>query len=85
MNFKKLKSAHPGIARLWELLSDVTRPLFKIDPFHDRSEEDDLALQRTGEMLVPELTSGRYDIALSGVFGGHISFRSILKDYRWAR
>ncbi len=82
VNFKKLKSDNPGIARLWDILSDVTRPIFTDDPFLDRTEEDDLALQRAGELLVPELVSGRFDIAFAGAFGGDFSFRSILRDYR---
>jgi TonB family protein len=82
LNFKKLKSQYPAIARLFDMLSEVTKPLFKDDPFLDRTEEDDLALQRAGAAVVPELESGRFDIDFSGSFGGHFSFRSVLKDYR---
>jgi hypothetical protein len=82
LNFKKLKSDRPEMARLFDMLSEVTKPLFKSDPFLDRTEEDDLALQRAGEAVVPELAAGRFDINFSGAFGGHFSFRSVLKDYR---
>ena len=82
VNLKSLKSDHPEIARFWDMLSEVTRPLFTDDPFLNRTEEDDLALQRAGEAVVPELASGRFDINFSGDFAGHLSFRSVLKDYR---
>ncbi len=88
VNLKKLKAARPEFARLWDLTSDITDRAFgDKDNFHDRSEEDDAALQKAGAKLVPELISGRYDRGLtaahSGNVGraGHMTFRSLLKTY----
>jgi hypothetical protein len=88
VDLKRMHRAHPEIARLWNLTSEITDPAFgSTDIFHDRKEEDDLVLQRAGEKLVPELVSGRYDIGLAAAFKGNVgtwttpSFRSLLQGY----
>ena len=80
--------SHPEIVRLWSLASDITDYAFGAkDIFHDRTEVDDLALQLAGEKLVPELVSGRYDVALAAAVKGNVgdwrspSFRSLLAGY----
>jgi TonB family protein len=89
VNLERLRLAHPEMARLWDLASEITQPAFGArDIFHDRTEDDDLALQRTGEKLVPELVSGRYDAGLLAAVKGGVgtwpspSFRSLLSSYR---
>ena len=84
-----MQHAHPEMARLWELTSEIIDPAFgPNDIFHDRTEEDDVVLQRAGEKLVPELISGRYDIGLAAAVQGNVvgwrspSFRSLLGSYR---
>lgn len=76
------------MARLLELSSDITRAYFgPNDIFHDRSEQDDLALQKLGEKLVPELTSGKHDRVLDAAFHGNVGswksprFQSLLENY----
>ena len=88
LDMKRMKSAHPEIARLWDIASDITDPAFgPKDIFHDRTEEDDLVLQRAGEKLISELISGRYDIGLAAAVTGNVgawpspSFRSLLDSY----
>jgi len=88
-NLKRLRRAHPEMARLWYLTSEITDPVFgSKDIFHDRTEADDLALQRAGEKLAPELISGRFDVGLAAAVKGGVgawhspSFRSLLADYR---
>src|SRR3954469_21235919 len=62
----------------------VRPPVYSKQPV----EKDDLALQRLGEQLVPELTSGRYDRALAAAAGANVgewknpTFRSLLSSYR---
>jgi len=82
---KLLWRPHPELAHLWDLASKITDPVFgSTDIFHDRTEADDLILQRAGEKLVPELTSGRYDAGLEAAVKGNVgtrrspSFRSLL-------
>jgi len=77
------------MVQLWGLAGEVTATAFGPDDiFQDRGEEVDLALQRAGERLVPELTSGRYDIGLAAAVKGNVgtwknpSFRSLLASYR---
>jgi TonB family protein len=71
------------MARLWSLASDITNRVFgSKDIFHDRTEEEDIALQRAGEKIVPDLISGRFDAGLSAAFGASSSFRPTLKTYR---
>lgn len=89
VNVEDMKSSDPAAVRLWDLASEIAGSVIgPNDIFHDRSEDDDLALQRTGEKLVPELISGRYDRGLAAAAKGnvgtwkHPSFRSILADYR---
>ncbi len=89
VDLRRLARANPTMAHLWDLSSEITNLLFgSKDIFHDRKEEDDLALQRAGEKLVPELISGRYDIGLNAAFKGNVgdwqspSFRSLLESYR---
>jgi TonB family protein len=89
IDLERLRRAQPDLARLWDLGSEITDPLFgSKDIFHDRTEADDLALQRAGETLVPELISGRYDVGLAEAVKGNVgtwhspSFRSLLATYR---
>jgi hypothetical protein len=89
VDMKALEREHPDLARLWNLSSEITRQAFgPKDIFHDRSEEEDLVLQRAGEKLVPELISGRYDAGLTAAVNGFAetprsaSFRSLLANYR---
>jgi TonB family protein len=88
VNLEKMKAFDPVTVRLWDLGSDITASVFgPRDIFHDRSEEEDLALQRAGEKLVPELTSGRYDSGLAAAVSGNVgrwkkpSFRALLSSY----
>jgi TonB family protein len=88
VKWKSLKGAHPEMAHLWDLSSEVTDRVFgSKDIFRDRTEEDDLALQHAGEKLVPELVAGRYDAGLAAAFHANVersddlSFRSLLEDY----
>jgi len=88
VNLKSMGRSHPEIVRLWSLASDITDYAFGAkDIFHDRTEVDDLALQLAGEKLVPELVSGRYDVALATAVKGNggdwhsPSFRSLLAGY----
>lgn len=89
VDLDRMKAARPDIARLWDLTSDITTPIFgDKDTFHDRTEEEDLSLQHGGEEMVPELTSGQYDPGLIAAVKGNVgtwrspSFRSLLADYR---
>jgi TonB family protein len=89
VDLKGLQRTHPELTRLWNLTSEITDQVFgSKDIFHDRTEADDLMLQRTGESLVPDLTSGRYDVGLTAAVKGNVgtwqspSFRSLLTNYR---
>lgn len=89
MDLKRLQRADPKMARLWDLASEITDQVFgPKDIFHDRTEADDLILQRAGESFVPELVSGRYDVGLAAAVNGNVgtwrsaSFRSLLASYR---
>jgi TonB family protein len=89
VKWKSLKGAHPEMAHLWDLSSEVTDRVFgSKDIFRDRTEEDDLALQHAGKKFVRELVAGRYDAGLAAAAKGtlqnwrHPSFRKLLEDYR---
>jgi TonB family protein len=89
VDLKRMGRAHPEIAHLWNLTAEITDPAFgSKDIFHDRTEEDELALQREGQKIVRELVSGRYDIGLAAAVRGNVgtwpspNFRSLLEDYR---
>ena len=89
VDLKKMKASHPAMVHLWDLGSKITASGFgPNDIFHDRSEEDDLALQRLGQKLLPQLISGRYDKALAAAVRGNVgkwkdpSFRSLLASYQ---
>lgn len=89
VDLKKLKSANTTMSRLWDLISAVVGPAFGDDDiFQGRTEAEDLALQRAGQEIVPELASGRYDKGLAAALHGnditwlHPSIRDLLKDYR---
>jgi hypothetical protein len=86
---ERLRREHPEMDRLWKLSSQIIDPLFgSKDIFHDRTDDDEMSLQRAGETLEPELISGRYDAALAAAVHGNIgdwktpSFRSLLETYR---
>ncbi len=89
VNRTLMQRAHPAMVRLWDLPSEITDRAFgPNDIFHGRTGEDELALERAGEQLVPELISGRFDAGLAaavegGVGSGHSpSFKSLLETYR---
>jgi len=89
VNLKRLKSANSAMGALWDLLSNIIEPAFgKNDIFQERTDADDLVLQRSGQEILPELASGRYDDGLAAaVHGNDIdwkkpSFRDLLTDYR---
>lgn len=88
VNFKRFRRAKPQMARLWYLPSRIESLFGDSDVFHNGPEGGDLALQRAGEKIVPELVSGRYDPGLAeaakadqGAWKSP-SFRSLLADYR---
>jgi hypothetical protein len=69
LDLDRLREAHPEMARLWNLASAIVDSAFgPNDIFHDRTEADDIALQRAGENMAPELISGRYDAGLAGLY-----------------
>jgi TonB family protein len=77
------------IAHLWDLAAEVTdRAYGTKDIFHDRTEADELVLQRDGELVVRDLHSGRYDVGLSAAVKGNVghwrspSFRSLVSSYK---
>jgi Gram-negative bacterial TonB protein C-terminal len=77
-----LKRMRPEISALWDLQSKIAGRAFgEKDIFQERAEQDDLALQRSGEALVPELISGRYDKGLKLARRGE-TFSDILGGYR---
>ena len=91
VDLERLRRAHPDMADLWDLASLITNAAFgPKDLFHNRSEEDDMALQRAGEKIVPELISGAYDAGLAAAVRGGVgewkspSFRGLLESYRGA-
>jgi hypothetical protein len=82
LKFDAMKSAEPTLARLWDLASEIQNSVFgPNDIFHDRTESEDLALQRAGQKLVSEVISGQYDAGLVAAMGGKSSFRSLLSGY----
>ena len=85
---KRLTRTHPELARLWSLAWDVTNgPFGSKDIFQNPNEEADLAQQREGERLIPELISGSYDAGLVAAAKGNVgtwkspTFRELLEDY----
>lgn len=88
-DFGRLQKAHPKLARLWNLSSDITDRIFgQSDPFHHRTDAQEMAMQQAGDKRVPDLMSGRYDLGLSTAIGQNAesgrstTFRSLLADYR---
>jgi TonB family protein len=89
VDLERLQRAEPQTAHLWELASEIADRTFgPQDVFHDRTDADDLILQRAGAGLAPELASGRYDVGLAAAVKGNVgtwrspSFRSLLERYR---
>jgi TonB family protein len=89
VDLKMLKQADPKMARLWDFASKITDRAFgSKDIFHDRSDEDDLVLQRAGERVVAELVEGKYDAGLSAAVRGNVGewrsakFRDLLSAYK---
>jgi len=85
----KMKLERPELERLWHLASGIPTAAFsEKDPFYDRTEEEDFALQESGRNLLPELVSGKYDLGLQEAVRGNIlqwkspSFRALLEGYR---
>lgn len=73
VDIELLRQTNPEMARLWDLMAEITDPVFgSKDIFHDRREADDLILQRAGATLVPELVSGRYDAGLAAAVNGNV-------------
>lgn len=88
VDLDKMESSNPEMVQLWDLGSDITRSVFgPNDIFHGHSEEEDLTLQKTGQKLLAQLISGRYDRALAAAAEGNVgtwkkpSFRSLLASY----
>jgi TonB family protein len=89
VNLKRMQRAHPEIARLWDLTSEIIDSVFGSKGlFHDRTEADDLILQRAGQSQVTELVLGRYDTGLAEAAKGNVgtwqspTFRSLLASYQ---
>lgn len=89
VDLDRLRPAHPTMAGLWDLASEITGSAFgPTDVFHDRSASDYLARQHAGEMIVPDLTSGAYDEGLAAAVQGNVGnwkapkFPDLLADYR---
>jgi TonB family protein len=89
VHMEHMKKTHPEIARLWELIAEITDQTFGLkDIFYDRTPEEDLVLQRAGEDVVPDLIAGRYDIGLAAAVKGNVgrwrspTFRSLLGNYQ---
>jgi hypothetical protein len=89
VDLKRLARANPSMARLFDLASEITDPVFGAeDVFHGRTDAEDLILQRAGQALAPELISARYDAGLTAAVHGNVSasrsasFRSLLASYR---
>ncbi len=89
VDLARLQKAHPEMARLWHLASEIAKAAFgPKDVFHDRTGTEDLELQRAGQRFVPELASGRYDAGLAAAVRGNTgkwespTFRDLLADYR---
>ena len=78
--YDKVRNTAPArIARLWDLVTDITTRAFGQDEiFYDITPEQDWELQLTGKTLVPELISGRYDRGWAKWNGG---FPKLLADY----
>ena len=54
MNQEQIEREREEIARLWHLAWDVTHRVFgSEDIFHDRTDDQDLALQAAGKEFVP--------------------------------
>ncbi len=84
-----MEALYPATIRLWELGAEISASGFgPNDDFAIRREEDDLVLQQTGQDLLPQLISGRYDRALALAVKGNVgkwkdpSFRSLLAGYQ---
>ncbi|HEV1285978.1 MAG TPA: energy transducer TonB [Bryobacteraceae bacterium] len=89
VDLKLLGRENPMMARLWDLASEITDQAFgPKDIFHDRTDEDDLALQRAGESVVAEMVDGKYDVGLSAAVRGNVGewrsakFRDLLSGYK---
>jgi TonB family protein len=89
VDLKKMQKAYPDMARLWQLASSVADAVFgPKDIFHDRSEAEDMEMQRAAETLMPELRSGHFDAGLSMALNGNVgsgrsaTFRDLLASYR---
>ncbi len=89
VNRTLMEKAHPAMARIWDLPSEITDRAFEPnDIFFGRTAEDELALERAGEKLVPDLISGRFDAGLAAAVKGGVgtwhspNFKSLLESYR---
>jgi hypothetical protein len=80
IDLDRLRLAYPEIAGLWDLASEITDFAFgSKDLFHGGTEAEDLALQRAGQKMVPELASGRYDVGLIAAVRGNVGAWKIAK------
>jgi hypothetical protein len=66
VNEKKMKAEVPRVWRLWNLLCEVQQRAFGKSPFSDLSGDQRWQLQTTGQAVVPELLSGRFDKGFGG-------------------
>jgi TonB family protein len=88
VKWKKLKTAHPDVAHLWDLPAElIDRAFGSKEVFNERDEEEDLALQRVAEKFIPELIAGQYDTGLAAAVKAarygwpHPRFKDLLWDY----
>lgn len=89
VDLDRLRRANPAMAGLWDLASAIADSAFGAnDIFHDRTDAEDLTLQRSGERVVPELISGEYDAGLVAAVRANVGswktprFRDLLASYR---
>jgi TonB family protein len=82
VDLQRMEASNPGIGALWSLIDNVIRPTFgERDLFADRPEEDDLALQRFGVALIPDLVAGKYERGRKNLLGSYATFRELLRYY----
>jgi hypothetical protein len=65
VNLERLRKKSPELARWWDIQHSIKERAFGPGQvFYDVSEEQAERLQRNGEMVLPELLSGRFDAGM---------------------